>query len=76
MWCSQSRSPRAIPPQELAEIAADMGFDEDMVHAEGRLDDAIASAVEDAADRQEFDGAVLITGSVTVVGEARALLGL
>ncbi|WP_312396940.1 folylpolyglutamate synthase/dihydrofolate synthase family protein [Kocuria sp.] len=76
LWCSQSRSPRAIPPQELAEIAADMGFDEDMVHAEGRLDDAIASAVQDAADRQEFDGAVLITGSVTVVGEARALLGL
>lgn len=76
VWCSHSRSPRAIPPQELAEIAADMGFDEDMVHAEERLDDAIASAVQDAADRQEFDGAVLVTGSVTVVGEARALLGL
>ncbi len=76
LWCSHSRSPRAIPPEELAEIAADMGFDEDMVHAEDRLDDAIASAVQDAADRQEFDGAVLITGSVTVVGEARALLGL
>lgn len=53
-----------------------MGFDEDMVHAQDRLDDAIASAIQDAADRQEFDGAVLITGSVTVVGEARALLGL
>lgn len=76
LWCSHSRSPRAIPPEELAEIAADMGFDEDMVHAEDRLDDAIASAIQDAADRQEFDGAVLITGSVTVVGEARALLGL
>ncbi|MEX3507934.1 folylpolyglutamate synthase/dihydrofolate synthase family protein [Kocuria carniphila] len=76
LWCSHSRSPRAIAPEELAEIAADMGFDEDMVHAQDRLDDAIASAIQDAADRQEFDGAVLITGSVTVVGEARALLGL
>lgn len=76
LWCSHSRSPRAIEPEELAEIAADMGFDEDMVHAQDRLDDAIASAIQDAADRQEFDGAVLITGSVTVVGEARALLGL
>ena len=76
LWCSHSRSPRAIPPEELADIAADMGFDEDMVHAQDRLDDAIASAVQDAADRQEFDGAVLITGSITVVGEARALLGL
>ena len=76
LWCSHSRSPRAIAPEELAEIAADMGFDEDMVHAQDRLDDAITSAIQDAADRQEFDGAVLITGSVTVVGEARALLGL
>ncbi|GAA2109495.1 folylpolyglutamate synthase/dihydrofolate synthase family protein [Kocuria atrinae] len=76
LWCSHSRSPRAIPPEELADIAADMGFDEDMVHAQDRLDDAIASAVQDAADRQEFDGAILITGSITVVGEARALLGL
>ena len=76
LWCSHSHSPRAIPPEELAEIAADMGFDEDMVHGEDRLDDAIAAAIQDAADRQEFDGAVLVTGSVTVVGEARALLGL
>lgn len=76
LWCSHSRSPRAIAPEELAEIATDMGFDEDMVHAEDRLDDAIAAAIQDAADRQEFDGAVLVTGSVTVVGEARALLGL
>lgn len=76
LWCSHSRSPRAVAPEELAEIAADMGFDEDMVHAQDRLDDALAAAIQGAADRQEFDGAVLITGSITVVGEARALLGL
>ena len=29
-----------------------------------------------AAAREQFDGAVLVTGSITVVGEARALLGL
>lgn len=76
LWCTRSQSPRAVDPEELAQLAADMGFDEDAVHAVERLDDACADAIQDAAVRQEFDGAVLITGSVTVVGEARALLGL
>ena len=54
----------------------DLGFPEDVVHAAGQLDDAVAEAVQDAAARPEFDGAVLVTGSITVVGEARTLLGL
>ncbi|CAL8898238.1 dihydrofolate synthase [Kocuria varians] len=76
LWCTRSHSPRAMDPEELAEIAVDMGFDEDVVHVAPRLDDACSAAIQDAADRHANDGAVLITGSVTVVGEARALLGL
>ncbi|RLZ03566.1 dihydrofolate synthase [Kocuria tytonicola] len=76
LWCTASHSPRAVAPDELAEIAVDMGFDEDAVHVAERLDDACAAAIQDAAAREQFDGAVLVTGSITVVGEARALLGL
>ena len=76
LWCTASHSPRAVPPAELAEIAVDMGFDEDVVHVADRLDDACSEAIQDAAAREQFDGAVLVTGSITVVGEARALLGL
>ena len=75
-WFTRSTSPRAVAPEELAELAVDLGFPEDVVHAVPALDDAVAEAVQDAAARPEFDGAVLVTGSVTVVGEARTLLGL
>jgi dihydrofolate synthase/folylpolyglutamate synthase len=75
-WFTRSASPRAVDPQELAELAVDLGFPEDVVHAVPTLDDAVAAAVQDAAARPEFDGAVLVTGSITVVGEARTLLGL
>lgn len=76
VWCTRSHSPRSLPPEDLAELAVDMGFDEDAVHTVQRLDDACTAAIQDAAAREEFDGVVLITGSITVVGEARALLGL
>lgn len=75
LWCTRSHSPRAVDPEALARIAVDMGFDEELVHVEPRLDEACSVAIADAAARQEFDGAVLVTGSVTVVGEARVLLG-
>lgn len=75
LWCTRSHSPRAVSAGELAELAVDMGFDEDAVHAVQRLDDACAAAIQDATAREELDAAVLITGSITVVGEARALLG-
>ncbi|MCM3689343.1 bifunctional folylpolyglutamate synthase/dihydrofolate synthase [Kocuria rosea] len=75
-WFTRSASPRAVDPQELAELAVDLGFPEDVVHAVPTLDDAVAAAVQDAAARPEFDGAVLVTGSITVVGEVRTLLGL
>jgi dihydrofolate synthase/folylpolyglutamate synthase len=72
---TQSASPRAIPAAELAELALDLGFDEDAVHVEEKLDDAIAYAVDRADETEDFSGGVLITGSITVVGEARTLLG-
>ena len=71
-----SGSPRAIPAEELAEMALDAGFDEDRVRCCERADEAIAEAVSEAAVDAELSGAVLITGSVTLVGEARVLLGL
>jgi dihydrofolate synthase/folylpolyglutamate synthase len=72
---TQSASPRAIPAEELAELALDLGFPEDAVHVAEKLDDAIEYAVERADAPGDFGGGVLITGSITVVGEARTLLG-
>ncbi|WP_104087604.1 folylpolyglutamate synthase/dihydrofolate synthase family protein [Arthrobacter sp. GMC3] len=72
---TQSNSPRAIPAAELAEIALELGWDEDDVHIAEKLDDAIEWAVERADANNDLAGGVLITGSITVVGEARILLG-
>ena len=78
-------SPRAMPADELAELARDI-FGEDRVHVEQRLDDAIEAAVAlaDEADAElagEAGGggglgsaAVLVTGSVVTAGDAQLLL--
>ena len=75
LYLTQSTSPRAIPVEELAELAVEAGFDEDALEVHERLDNATVAAISDAAAREELDAAVLITGSITVVGEARVLLG-
>ncbi|MBT1003834.1 bifunctional folylpolyglutamate synthase/dihydrofolate synthase [Paenarthrobacter sp. DKR-5] len=72
---TQSTSPRAVPAEELAELAVDLGFGEENVHAEPALDEAIAWAVERAESNEDLAGGVLVTGSITVVAEARTLLG-
>lgn len=69
-----SSSPRALPVDELRELAIDV-FGEERVDVEDALDDAIDTAVR----RGEEDGVhlgagVLITGSVVTAGEARTLL--
>ena len=69
-----SSSPRALPVDELRELAVDV-FGEERVDVEDALDDAIDTAVR----RGEEDGVhlgagVLITGSVVTAGEARTLL--
>jgi dihydrofolate synthase/folylpolyglutamate synthase len=77
-------SPRAMPADELAELARDI-FGDDRVHVEQRLDDAIETAVAladeaDAASDAAGGGpglgsaAVLVTGSVVTAGDAQLLL--
>ncbi|SEE09565.1 dihydrofolate synthase / folylpolyglutamate synthase [Arthrobacter alpinus] len=72
---TQSKSPRAIPAAELAEMAVDLGWAEEDVHISEKLDDAIEWAVERAESNNDLAGGVLITGSITLVAEARILLG-
>ncbi|MGQ7788865.1 bifunctional folylpolyglutamate synthase/dihydrofolate synthase [Nesterenkonia sp. K-15-9-6] len=73
---TQSTSPRAIPAGQLAELALDVGFREEDIHLTERLDEAIDWAVGRLDSSAEgAAGGVLITGSITVVGEARTLLG-
>lgn len=72
---TQSNSPRAVPAEDLAELALDLGFGEDNIHVAERLDDALEWAVEHAESNEDLAGGVLVTGSITLVAEARILLG-
>lgn len=73
---TKSDSPRAIEPEELAELALEAGFDEDTIETYENIPDALSAAVTAAADVPNLNSAVLVTGSITVVGEASTLLGL
>jgi len=74
-------SPRAMPADELAELAGEF-FGEDRVRVATRLDDAIELAVsladqadeEAAAAGRPGSSAVLVTGSVVTAGDAQLLL--
>jgi dihydrofolate synthase/folylpolyglutamate synthase len=66
--CSPA-SPRALPASEVAAAAARLGVSAEVVPDVGR-------AVQRALDRAGTDDAVLVTGSLYVVGAARAHLGL
>jgi len=75
---TRSSSPRAMDVDELADIAVDVfGSDlGDRVHVAERLDEALQVAV-DRSESEAPDGigaGVLVTGSVTLVGDARTLL--
>jgi dihydrofolate synthase/folylpolyglutamate synthase len=71
---SQSSSPRALPADELAAVAVEV-FGADRVEVAPRLDDAIDAGVRLAEEAGDLGGAgVLVTGSITTVGEARRLL--
>lgn len=76
--CSQASTPRALPAHQLAEAARAV-FGEDRVTVAPRLADAIEQAATLAEAGEAFgdplgSGAVLVTGSVITVGEARSLL--
>lgn len=62
-------SPRALPASEVATAAAALGVPAEVIPDIGR-------AVTRAVDRGGADDAVLITGSLYVVGAARTHLGL
>jgi dihydrofolate synthase/folylpolyglutamate synthase len=71
---TQSSSARAVDPDELASLAEEV-FGPERVKVEQSLPDAIETAVTAAESDGELEGVgVLVTGSVTVAGEARALL--
>jgi dihydrofolate synthase / folylpolyglutamate synthase len=76
--CTQNSTERSMPAEELADVARDL-FGEHRVRVAARLDDAIEEAVtlaETGGSQGESigSGAVLVTGSVVTVGEARSLL--
>ena len=67
-----NRSPRALPPDDLAKVAVEV-FGADRVVVEPSLPNAIDAAVALADEAGEGAG-VLVTGSLYTVGEARTLL--
>lgn len=74
---TQSSTPRARPAEELAVVARDV-FGDDRVTVVPRLADAldVAAGLADSGTGDAISsGAVLVTGSVVTVGEARLLLG-
>jgi dihydrofolate synthase / folylpolyglutamate synthase len=72
---TKSGSPRSLDPVELLPIAVEI-FGVDRVRVAERLDDALAAAIADSEAGADLGTAgVLVTGSITLVGEARLLLG-
>jgi dihydrofolate synthase/folylpolyglutamate synthase len=76
--CTQNSTARALPAARLAETAREV-FGADRVSVEPRLAEAIdqATALAEAGEALGTSigsGAVLVTGSVITVGEARAML--
>ncbi|HET7414145.1 MAG TPA: folylpolyglutamate synthase/dihydrofolate synthase family protein [Arthrobacter sp.] len=71
---TQSSSPRAIAAEQLAEDAVGWGVPSESVFVQPALDDAIEWAVARSEEYNDLAGGILITGSITVVGEARTLL--
>src|SRR5699024_11870723 len=85
---TQSNSPRAIPAQDLTEIALDAGCDEDQIWTTESPIDAIAWTVRGVrdVDAQVQDAGktltagtggagVLVTGSITLVDNVSGLVG-
>ena len=72
--CTQNSTPRAMPAEELGEVAAGI-FGVDRVRVAPGLDEAIDVAAALAESEGVYgSGGVLVTGSVVTVGEARTLL--
>lgn len=66
--CCTAPSPRGLPAADLAEVAREMGCDDVVVR------ESVAGAIDRALTDANADDAVLVTGSLYVVGEARGHL--
>ncbi len=71
---SRTTSPRAMSPDRLGRLAAEI-FGEDRVTVIENLPDALDHAAE-LADQGGVGGGVLATGSITTAAEVRMLLGV
>jgi len=72
--CTQNSTPRAMPAEELAEVARGI-FGQDRVHVVRSLPDAIDRGATLAETGGVYgSGGVLVTGSVITAGEARTML--
>ena len=69
--CTRPPTPRALDPGTVADAAIALGVDADRIDV---LPDP-ADAVERARDVTAADGQIVVTGSLYVVGAARAALG-
>lgn len=69
LFAVPASSDRAIPPEQIAKVASSV-LEADRIHVAGSIAEGLAAAQEAAGP----DGAVLVTGSMYVVGEARSLL--
>src|SRR5205085_10578435 len=63
-------SPRAMPANDLAEAAFELGVDPDRVEALGTVEEAVARALVVTPP----EGQVIVTGSLYLVGAARSAL--
>jgi dihydrofolate synthase/folylpolyglutamate synthase len=70
--CCAPPSPRARDPHELAAAARALGIPDDRVLVVNDVADAVERAIEDTV----ADGQVVVSGSLYVVGAARAALGV
>lgn len=69
---TEPTSPRAMPAEELAELAYDI-FGDDRVRVSSSLIDAVDQAIGVVEDTEEDGWGVVITGSVTTAAQARAM---
>ncbi len=70
--CTASASDRAVPAEDLAEVARGL-VGGDRVVVKPRLDDAVETAIA-LADEAGTGAGVLICGSVALAGQARSML--
>jgi len=68
--CTRPPTPRALDPMAVADAAIALGVDEDRIDVLADVD----AAVDRARDVTAADGQIVVTGSLYVVGAARASL--